>query len=179
MGMSGVSMTVLDLLYEAHHRSALRGNCSHHAVVLAAVGSGDYFKAIAAGLMTLGGLHAPLMATYDVLASTELPTLTPGTRIPGWGNGFVKDGPDPLWVEVHTELTRIAPGVMTKVDAITEMLHRAGKRIWPNPSCYTAAVALHLQIPRYAIGELLIRGRLKAWTDEFGRIQQEAPCLMY
>ena len=64
-----------------------------------------------------------------------------------------------------------------KIDAITQYLDRHGKHLFPNPSCYTAAVALALEIPRYAVGEILIRGRLRAWTEEYGRIEREAPKL--
>jgi citrate synthase len=171
--MPSVSLAILDVLYEAHYQSALRGNCSHHALVAAAVGSGDYFKALAAGLMTLGGTHAPLMATYDVLCAEHLPVLHDGRRVPGWGNGFVKDGPDPLWQNVQEALEETSPEMSAKIQAITQHLHDAGKRVWPNPSCYTAAVAITVGIPRYAVGELLIRGRLKAWTEEFGRVYKE------
>lgn len=175
-------MTLFDALLQAHHDSALRGNCSHQALVAAAVGSGDYFKAMAAGLLTLGGLHAPLFVTYDLLAAPGAQEhvermLAKGQRVPGWGNGFVKDGPDPLWTECAMQLSVENPSLDQVMDAITEVLHDHGKRIWPNPSCYTAAVALTLGLPRYAVGELLIQGRLHAWTAEFGRMQRGAPCL--
>jgi citrate synthase len=175
-------VTLLDILYQAHHESALRGNCSHAAVVLAAQGSGDYFKSIAAGLLTLGGLHAPLMATYDLLESPDYllrvsAALARHQRVPGWGNGFVKDGPDLIWTDCAEAVANQAPALYERILSITDALHYAGKRIYPNPSCYTAAVALYLGIPRYAVGELLIRGRLKAWTNEYGRVCQEAPCL--
>jgi citrate synthase len=176
-------MTLLETVLQAHHESALRGNCSHQAVALAAFGSGDYFKAIAAGLLTLGGTHAPLVQTYDFLErftdeEDVTQRLAQQQRIPGWGNGFVKDGPDQLWAMVDEQLRVEAPAWMTRIDQITGILHAHRKWIYPNPSCYTAAAALHLHIPKYAVGELLIRGRLTAWTEEFGRIQQEAPCLI-
>jgi hypothetical protein len=43
---------LLDALLQAHADSALRGNISHEALRLAAVGSEDYLKAICAALMT-------------------------------------------------------------------------------------------------------------------------------
>lgn len=177
-------MTILEACLHAHHASALRGNCSHQAVVIAAFGSGDYFKAMAAGLLTLGGLHAPLVQTYEFLeqfteAEDVTQVLSQHRRVPGWGNGFVKDGPDPLWIALDAQLRVESPVWMAKIDRITEILHEYGKKIHPNPSCYTAVTALHLGIPQYAVGEMLIRGRLKAWTEEFGRIQKEAPCLIF
>jgi hypothetical protein len=41
-------MTLLDALCTAHDDVALRWNLSHQSLVLSAIGSGDYFKAISA-----------------------------------------------------------------------------------------------------------------------------------
>lgn len=175
-------MTLLEAVLQAHHESALRGNCSHHALAMAAFGSGDYFKSIAAGLLTLGGLHAPLAKSYDLLASHDYlqrveSALALKQRIAGWGNNFVKMAPDPVWSGCDERLTAEHPALAQKISAITHLLHEHGKNIYPNPSCYTAAAGLALGIPRSGIGELLIRGRLNAWTDEYCRIQREAPML--
>lgn len=175
-------MTLMEICLLAHHESALRGNCSHHAMGLAAFGSGDYFKAMAAGLLTLGGLHAPLFHTYDLLAATDglhrvRVALAAKRRVPGWGNHFAKTGIDPIWAECDARLRADHPMIADRIQAITEILHEAGKIVYPNPSCYTAATALAMSIPRNAIGEILIRGRLGAWTSEYVRIAQEAPAL--
>jgi len=175
-------MTLLDAVLEAHHESALRGNCSHHALAMAAFGSGDYFKSIAAGLLTLGGLHAPLVKTYDLLSSPDCldqvdQALATKQRIAGWGNAFSKGEHDPIWVPVALLLAKESPALALKITAITNRFHERGKDLYPNPSCYTAASALALGIPRAGVGELLIRGRLKAWTEEYCRIQREAPVL--
>jgi len=175
-------MTLLDSVLQAHYESALRGNCSHQALVMSAVGSGDYFKSIAVGLLTLNGLHAPLVKTYDFLAASDSleqvgQALREKRRVPGWGNAFVKGEYDPTWIPCAEALRQEAPELSKKIDTITDFLHACRKDLYPNPSCYTAAAALALGIPRAGVGELLIRGRLKAWTEEYCRIQREAPVL--
>lgn len=175
-------MTLMDAVLKAHHESALRGNCSHHALGLAAFGSGDYFKAMAAALLTLGGLHAPLFATYDLLSAPDAlervkRALAEHRRVPGWGNHFAKDAIDPVWADCGMLLELGWPQLARTIQDITDTLHVAGKRIYPNPSCYTAAAALALEIPRNEIGAILVRGRLAAWTSEYARITQEAPVL--
>lgn len=173
-------MTLLESLYQAHHASALRGNCSHHALALSALGSGDYFKAIASALLTLGGSHGPLIQTYDFLQRESCVVdvaeiIRQGKRVPGWGNGFVKGTPDPLWETCDALLQIENQSLHSTIRAITAVLHGLGRFLYPNPSCYTAAVALTIGHPRDGIGELFIRGRLQAWTQEFCRVVIQEP----
>ena len=168
--------TLVTVVYRAHSESACRGNISHKALQLAAVGSGDYLKSICAALMTLGGVHAPLLATYDLLSSLHIVEdvemmMSEGKRVPGWGNAFVKGSQDPIWQPVHNLLCDINPELVNQIDAVTSYLHRLGKKIFPNPSCYTAATAILIEMPRDITPSLLLNGRLPAWTDEFVRIR--------
>lgn len=163
----------------AHAASALRGNMSHHALVLAAMGSHDYTKAIAAALMTLGGTHAPLLCTYDFLALSDPAAeasdlLEEGQFIPGWGNGFIKGDHDPIWQDVRAILEAQYPAWFATIEDVTDVLHGHGKRIFPNPSCYTAVAALITGMPREIVPVILIRGRLQAWTDEYLRVRDHA-----
>lgn len=174
---------LLDALYAAHDAVALRGNLSHQSLALSAIGSGDYFKSISAALLTLGGVHAPLWPTFQLVSSpaavehvTRLVSM--GRKVPGWGNSFVKGGPDPAWQGCATLLDQENPALSARIAAITRTLHGLGKPVYPNPSCYTAAVAIHYGFDIDAVGELLIRGRLSAWTREFIRVKREAPCLV-
>ena len=160
--------------------SALRHNVSHEALILATVGSGSYVQAITAALMTLGGTHAPLVDTCRLLERAHpeelvLVILQQGLRVPGWGNGFVKGGPDPIWAEMDQVLREAAPERMAAVDAVTAALHDAGKKIYPNPSCYTAVTALLLELPPEASPFLFVYARLPKWTEEFCRIVRGAP----
>lgn len=158
----------------AHAESALRGNASHHALILAAKGSGDYFKAISAALMTLGERHGPLRQTYALLATEPdiQAILDAGLKVPGWGSSFVK-GPDPIWAETEEAVKKANPVIFERIERITATLHNAGKDIYPNPSCWTAAVAMTLGIPREICGYLFILGRLEAWTREFENARTE------
>lgn len=174
--MTDVSaQTLLDAMNAAHQASALRHNISHEALVLAARGSGNYIQSITAAMMTLGGMHAPVV---DVCALLRFPLtkahidqiVQRGGRLPGWGNGFVKGEPDPLWQEVDGLLREVNPEIMAKIDEVTAWLHEAGKRIYPNPACYTAASALTMALPAEASPYLFVSGRLGAWTREFCRI---------
>jgi len=173
---------LLEALYQAHDAVALRGNLSHQSLVLSAIGSGDYFKAISAALLTLGGVHAPLWQTYQLLC-TPNPVecvkrlVDTGRKVPGWGNSFVKGAPDPAWEVVHQLIIDHAPALEKKITSITYALHGLNKIIYPNPSCYTASVAIHCQLDIDLVGELLIRGRLSAWTREYCRVKREAPVL--
>lgn len=169
--------TLLVALGSAHDASALRHNISHDALILATQGSGDYVHAVTAAMMTIGGAHAPVVATCYALQHPDPSALVSsclekGVKVPGWGNGFVKDGVDPLWREVDAMLREMDVPLMAKVDAITDALHRAGKLIYPNPSCYTAAVAVTSGIQTEASPFLFISGRLAAWTREYCRVTQ-------
>jgi len=170
-------------LYKAHAAVALRGNPSHQALVLSAMGTGDYFKAIASAILMLGGLHGPLMQTYDLLA-LDCPLdevarrLNSGIRIPGWGNGFYKQGIEPEFQPVAIELARVNPEICAKIDVITDYIHGYDDgrlKIYPNPSCFTAATAITVGLPRETVGVLALQGRLMIWTEDFMRVIAESP----
>lgn len=170
-------------LYKAHAAVALRGNPSHQALVLSAMGTGDYFKAIASAILMLGGIHGPLTQTYDLLA-LDCPLdevahrLNRGIRIPGWGNGFVKDGIEPAFLPVAEELFKANPEICKKIEAITTYIHGYDDgrlKIYPNPSCFTAATAITVGLPREAVGVLALQGRLMVWTEDFMRVVAESP----
>jgi citrate synthase len=92
-----------------------------------------------------------------------------GMRVPGWGNSFIKDGPDSGWAEVDRVLLEHYLETHAKIVGVTEFLHARRKKIFPNPSIYTAATALILGLPPVLAPYLFIAGRLNAWTDLIGR----------
>lgn len=172
---------LMAVLGTAHAASARRNNASSHAVRNAAAGSGSYTCAIAAALLTLGRLHGPLTATQQLLesgyaAAIAAEVLDRGERVPGWGNSFVKDGEDPDWLPVRECLAEIACGLVVRIDSVTTVLHGRGKRVFPNPSAYTAASAIMLGIPAEASAYLFVSMRLEVWTElflkEIGRWEQ-------
>jgi citrate synthase len=153
---------LLNELHAAHAISSFRNNASSVAVANSAGGSGNYFQSIAAALMTLGGMHGPLIQSYDLLSGKHFDGIQPG-----WGNSFVKGEPDPAWSKVDLLLKQNWSSVYLLIDQKTKALHEFGKDVYPNPSIYTAAVAYVLGIPREIVPLLFVRSRLEAWSDIF------------
>ncbi len=153
----------------AHEASAGRPNASTVAVANAAGGSLDYTKAIAAGLATLGGLHAPLVQTYDLIHGMLMDTTKrpPPGLVPGWGSSFHKGEPDPLWVEVDAMLAKGWPYLMAIAGVISRELSARGKNLYMNPSAYTAMAAIALECPRDLAPYLFVAGRLEQWSRIF------------
>lgn len=156
---------LLTLCIEAHHASANRDNISSVAVCQSAHGSGNYEKSIMAALASIGGTHAPLIETWKMLMTANEVDST--KIVPGWGNSFVKDGPDPLWSKVHDILKAFPVGSV--IESVTNSLHLAGKKVYPNPSCYTAATGITLGMPKEILAWIFVTGRLNAWTELFCR----------
>src|SRR5688572_2577198 len=83
---------LLQMCFEAHAQSALRQNVSSVVLQQVAISSGDYTKAVSAALMSLGGMHAPLIDTWKLLTSdVDIHAIFGANlKIPGWGNSFEK-----------------------------------------------------------------------------------------
>ena len=162
-------VSLLTALQSAHYESVFRDNISTQVVQIAALGSHDYSKAIVAGLSSIGGPHAPLAETYELLAAPDPAALVRqllerGARVPGWGNGFVKGSPDPLWTEVAEVISVYFPAMASTIRTVTATLHSEGRALFPNPSCYTAAAALIVGLPALLAPYLFIAGRLPGWS---------------
>ena len=149
-------------LHAAHLVSSFRNNVSSVAVANSALGSGNYFQAIASGLLALGGLHGPLIQSYDLLSGHKFD----GNQ-PGWGNSFVKGVPDEAWIKVDSLLKEHWPVIHSKIESTTNALHSNGKLVFPNPSIYTAAVGHAIGLPREVVPILFVSSRLEAWSEIF------------
>lgn len=150
---------LLTLCLEAHAKSAMRQNVSTAVLIEASRGSGDYTKSLVAALSTLGAVHAPLIRTWHLLMSnpTNLALeVEHGVKIPGWGSSFEDD----TWVLVESHLREHYPGICQRIDAITEVIKKAK----PNPSCWTAATGIALEMPPHILPWLFVSGRLNTWT---------------
>lgn len=162
---------LLGALMQAHAISARRNNLSTHAAIGAAIGSGDYYAAVAAPLMTLGGLHGPIPQAMAVLASSidaaeiVAEALGQSKKVPGWGTSFVKAAPDPDWEEVRGRLAQGKRPELERMEQVTAALHRAGKLVFPNPAGFTAAVAMVLGMPARIAPYLFLAGRLEVWSE--------------
>lgn len=163
---------LLAAVHEAHALSCERENVSKLVFQYAAFGSGRYVNGIIGALASLGGPHGPIEATAELLAQEKFADrveeeLLAGRKIPGWGNSFIKDGKDPLWLEVDALFEKEFWQWGYRFEVITQMLHTAGRKIWPNPSAYTAAAALAVGLSPKAAAYLFIQGRLDGWTKLF------------
>ena len=162
------------LLMEAHARCVQRNNASSGAVLNASVNSGDYIKSLVSGLCALGGVHAPIEQAHEFLAKAVFNPdaavtdyLSTHKRVPGWGNAFYKDGPDPEFAIVGAHIAKHFDLLMDTVSRVTKLLHSKKIMIWPNPACYTAATALALRIPGKLAPWLFVKARLDGWASVF------------
>lgn len=161
---------LLTALWDAHQAVAMRGNASGEAFRTAYAGSGDYTKALSGALATLGAKHGPIVETVRTLDSMNEPTNVIrlcgiyGKRIPGWGNSLVKGRNDPDFLRVRDHITNMNQKLVERIDAITGALHAQGKHIYPNPSCWTAAVAITVGLPAELSPYLFIAARLPVWS---------------
>jgi citrate synthase len=163
-------MRLLFALGQAHHQSVFRENASSLAVMNTADAARDLGKAIAAAILTTGARHAPIEATMQFLqqpypAHLVFHTLAENRKIPGWGGNFQKNQIDPLWAEVDALVREHSPELRAKLDAVTARLAEFGKPVLPNPSAYTACVAIILEMPPKLAPYLFIAGRLSGWAE--------------
>jgi citrate synthase len=120
-------------------------------------------ESVAAGLLSLGGFHAPVAEAMRVWERGEDEEyLRLWTIIPGFGSSWYTGEPDPLLAafgeealtdEEQTRLSRITADVQT----ITQ------KHIFPNAAMYTAIVAARLGYDPEFAASLLVRGRVDTW----------------
>lgn len=163
---------LLRAVLDAHYHSTFRDNLSTVAVKLSACGSGDYTKALAAALSTLGGVHAPLVQTHQFLSCEDPPMaarrlLDAGLKVPGWGSSFVKGEKDEKWLPVEKLLAEHWWPLYEKIDMVTAVLRMSGKDLHPNPSAYTAATAIILGMKADLAPYLFVAGRLQGWSEVF------------
>jgi citrate synthase len=162
--LTPVEQQLVNLLLQAHHACTFRENCSTQALLQAGGGSGHLVNGLIAALATLGETHGPVQDAYEVL---ERGSMNPAVRTAGWGNSFVRGKPDPALNVVNNFLGEHWPQIAGTIDIITEQLHAAGKKVFPNPGCYTAAVAMAIGMPAYLAPLLFVEGRMLAWAMLF------------
>jgi len=164
---------LLAVCQRAHAATANRQSASSGALVNAANASRNYQQSIAAALMTLGEVHAPVPKAMQLLnacdpAATVKALLHAGYKIPGWGNAFHKGDIDPEWKHVADLLYLYRPSLALPIKRLTELLHDEFKLlIYPNAACYTAAVAIAIGLPAEASLYLVLAGRLSVWSAIF------------
>lgn len=163
---------LVDAMFYAHSKSVARGNVSSETFFQVASGSWQYCNALAAAILSVGGMHAPLADTIDVLSS-EKPAIYASVldKVPGWGNSFEKRVPDVMWLEVAALIKHGWPDMHQKLEEVTQYLKT--KELFPNPSAYTSAVAIIIGLPKSIAPMLFVMGRLEAWSGMFLALESE------
>lgn len=150
---------LMRLVVAAHQQSAVNNACvSSCAAVNGMAGSGDFSKACAGALLSIGGKHAPLQQVREMIVSNS--GLRPSDKIPGFGNSFFPDG-DPAWelVEKHVrdkfpDLSSFVNYWQTKVPA----------GIRPNAAMWTALACEAAGIPEGYESLIFLLARAPAWA---------------
>jgi hypothetical protein len=161
---------LLNHLFDAHNSAVFRHNISSEVLKAAFYGNnGDFTKAAAAALCSLGGVHAPIVQAYELLEADwpkqAWPQWDGKSKIPGWGSSFTKGKPDPY---VDNVLIYIGTGwewMLRRINNVTENLHLRGKHVFPNMACATAATGVILGLPKELTPALLLHGRALAWAE--------------
>lgn len=159
---------LLQLVTRAHQRAATQNANASSALVRVYADLGKPFpEAVAAACLSLGGVHAPVTQTREVLTAWTdervQQHLALGGRVPGFGNSFYGETPDPAWKAVDEALR--AEGRMDRADAIEGQIHEArGRRFPVNAAGYTALCCEVLGIPWGVEALLVLSGRLQVWA---------------
>ena len=173
MQMSMIYPELHEELLRVHAVLATRENLSSEMISCAAKVEKDFGSACIMAIASLGGLHAPIEQTMELLS---YPTairiaevlLQDGSKVPGWGSSFVKGEKDPIFDTLAYMLYKPEPRhpvfkLWYLIADITD--HLCSKNIWPNAACYTAACCILNEIPPCVAIKTLIQGRIDSWSD--------------
>ena len=162
----GYEQQLLEMVLTAHAKSCFRDNISTTVLRSTFEGSWSFQQAVAAAILTFGGMHGPVEQTMDLLVAEQpeqaaMEMLKAGFKVPGWGSSFEDD----IWPDVGAFVEATWPTAGRKVRNVTQVLHDAGKMLQPNPSCWTASMNLILGIPRHLALWPVLQGRLPSWAE--------------
>jgi len=166
--LSEKEVLLLFELRRAHFVCAFRNNASSEVFRITADATVDLFRSMSAALSTLGVNHAPIEQIYDFLVNTpaELPKICIG-----WGSSFIKEQDDPEFKGTIKLLYELNPTLVRHIYGITKKLHDSGKKVYPNPGCWTAATAITLGMTKEISPYLIISPRIEAWATIFYQLQ--------
>ena len=147
---------------ELHGELAMR-DCASTAIIKAMAGmSKDMPESIAAGLLSLGGHHAPIDQAMQVWKFGGMPEyFDQWETIPGFGSSWYRGEPDPAF----NGLRELLPDrTLHDLDCLTEAVQaHYGKMIFPNAAMYTAVTADVMGKDSKFATSLLVRGRIDSW----------------
>ena len=153
--------------YEMHTQMAHRNNASSSIIrAMASLGK-PLNDAMAAGLMTLDTIHAPIRSACDCFnhyaVYGELNASFAGRKVPGFGSSWFKNEPDPVVEEFMVYLDK---DTINLIDLYTRYVQENwSPGLYPNAALATAAFAFDNDIDPITAMAKVINGRLDAWVD--------------
>ena len=153
---------------QMHTEMAFRNNASSSIIRAMAQLGKPLNDAIAAGLMTLDTIHAPIRSACECFNAYEndgaLNASYCGRKVPGFGSSWYKNESDPV---VEKFLNELDPDTLHTVTAYTayvqDMWNRPG--LFPNAALATAAFAFQENIDPVTAMSKVILGRIDAWVS--------------
>lgn len=128
------------------HQVAARSNRNISSVTMmnTSMGSGRIENGIAAAILTIGHMHAPLMEARGLYLNGQkevvLTMLKGGRKIAGFGNSFYKTSLDPAWSDVWAIIELSFPKIYARIGELASWMIEGGKPLYPNAALITAAV---------------------------------------
>ena len=158
---------LFELVAAAHYGSAMKNrNASSAAAVNSYFASGSVAQAISSSILTIGTRHAPVRESREVLKSFSEEVaklfLANGSKVPGFGNSFFKEGIDPEWVPVFEYMTENFPEKVARIEQIKGWI---GKPIYPNPAMLTAVACDLAKVPHGCEVAVFALMRIPAWVS--------------
>lgn len=158
---------LLRLVVVAHQQSAVANqNVSSFAAVNGMAGSGDFSKACAGALLSIGGRHAPISearALFEIATDPREHVYRPDMIWAGYGNSFFKEG-DPAWGEVEDWLQRKFSESWDILTELTFEVHRTRPHLLPNAAMWTAIACIEAGIPEGYESLIFLLARAPAWA---------------
>ena len=184
---------LIGLLIRAHESAARnnKGNLSSVVATTAYIGSLNYLQGISAGILSLGGVHAPIEKCRKLLK--KLQTMSPmgfelhilgyiqnKKKVPGFGHSFYKEGIDPAFAAAYNRYLDLvqAYGSRNLIGEMNRHLEDAFQRcekkfkIHPNAALITAAISEFLDLDPGSEMVIALRGRITAWVDEMNKAKK-------
>ena len=159
---------IYEKFIEMHTEMAFRNNASSSIIRAMANLGKPLNDAIAAGLMTLDTIHAPIRSACECFNAFEhdgaLNASYCGRKVPGFGSSWFKNEPDPV---VNTFLealdVEVADVVASYTTYVQDMWNKPG--LYPNAALATAAFAFQENIDPVTAMSKVILGRIDAWVS--------------
>jgi hypothetical protein len=158
---------IYEKFYDMHTEMAFRNNASSGVIRAMANLGKPLNDAIAAGLMTLDTIHAPIRsacecfnhhAIYGVLNASFA-----GRKVPGFGSSWFRNEPDPV---VEAFMVNLDTETIDLVNTYTKYVQDNWRPdLFPNAALATAAFAFQEGIDPITAMAKVINGRIDAWVS--------------